>query len=321
MKHIGLAACCGLVAFACAMPAHATDGASSLYLLGSGGPGAAVMAPVEGVYYDKTLYVYDGDAAASREFPVNNQVVVGLDTTVVVDFETLLFVPSTKFLGGTLALGGTLPVGAPMLDVDAVLTRPGGPELSAARHDSTLTVGDPVGLVMLGWHGDKFHAQLSSMINVPVGHYREGQLANLSLHRWAVDGSLALSWHDPGSGWDLSVKGGYTYNDRNRTTDYDSGDEAHVEAAIEKALSPKFSLGVQGYYFKQVSDDRNGQLGPFRGEALAVGGTAAFNVTMGKSPATFRARFLHELETTNRLEGNSFWLDFAIPLKMNLPPQ
>lgn len=301
-------------------PALATDGAASLYLLGSGGPGAAVMAPVEGVYYDKTIYVYDGNAGASREFPVNGRVVAGLDTTVVVDFETLLFVPSTKFLGGTLAMGVTLPIGAPMLDVDAILTTPGGPALNASRHDSALTTGDPVGLVMLGWHGSKVHVQLSSMINVPVGHYREGRLANISLHRWAADGSLALSWHDPGSGWDLSAKGGYTYNDRNRTTDYDSGDEIHAEAAIEKALSSTFSLGVQGYYNKQISGD-DGILGPFEGEALAVGGTAAVNVTMGGKPATFRARVLKELDVTNRLKGTSFWLDFSIPLAMNLPPQ
>src|SRR3546814_7171408 len=85
------------------------------------------------------------------------------------------------------------------------------------------------------------------MINIPLGHYREDQLANLSLHRFAVDGSVAVSWHDPASGWDISAKGGYTLNGDNDYTGYDSGDEVHVEAAVEKALSPKFSLGAQAY--------------------------------------------------------------------------
>lgn len=320
MKKVMLCAAGGILGLCCAAPAQATDGAASLYLLGSGGPGAAVMPPVEGIFYDKTIYVYDGDAGRSREFPLNGRVVAGLDATIVADFETLLFVPSTKFLGGTLAVGAIMPLGAPMLDVEAVLTRPGGPALSASRRDSTLTVGDPVGLVMMGWHGEKFHVQVSSMVNVPVGHYREGQLANLSFHRWAADGSLALSWHDTKSGWDISGKAGYTYNGKNRTTDYDSGNEFHAEAAVEKAFSPAFSLGVQGYYLKQVTGDR-GPLGPFKGEAVGVGGTAALNVTMGRSPATFRARVLQEVDTTNRLKGTSFWLDFSIPLKMNIPAQ
>ncbi|WP_256376799.1 transporter [Novosphingobium sp. BW1] len=105
--------------------------------------------------------------------------------------------------------------------------------------------------------------QLSTMTNVPIGHYRESGLVNLSLHRWAVDGSLVLSWHDPESGWDISAKAGYTTNGDNRDSGYDSGDEIHIEGAIEKALPLKFSLGVQGYYQKQVGDDR-GMLGPFR---------------------------------------------------------
>ena len=300
--------------------ALATEGGASLYLLGSGGPGTAVMPPVEGVYVDNVTYVYDGSAKASHEFPVNGNIVAGLDATIVADFPTLLAVPSTKFLGGTLAVGATLPFGAPILDVDAILTRPGGPSMSGSRHDSALTTGDPVGLVMLGWHGKKLHTQISSMVNVPIGNYREGKLANLSLHRWAVDTSVALSWHDADSGWDLTAKAGYTFNGRNKDTDYNSGDEIHFEGAIEKALSPAFSLGVQSYYAKQISDD-NGLIGPFRGEVVAVGGTLAYTTTMARVPATFRGRVMRELDATNRLKGTSFWLDFSVPFVMNLPKQ
>ncbi|TCM20870.1 hypothetical protein EDF56_102533 [Novosphingobium sp. PhB165] len=300
--------------------AYATEGGTSLYLLGSGGPGTAVMPPVEGIFYDKTIYVYDGSVSAKREFPINGNVVAGLDATIVADFETILLVPSTNFLGGTIAVGGIMPFGAPMMSADAVLTGPNGGVFSANRRDTALTTGDPVGVIMLGWHGKKLHAQLATLVSVPVGNYREGQLANLSLHRWAVDQSVAVSWHDPESGWDVSAKGGYTFNGRNDVTDYSSGDEIHLEGAVEKALSKKFSLGAQAYYQKQVTSDQ-GPLGSFKGEAVAVGGTAALNVVMARTPATFRARIMHELDTTNRLQGDSFWLDFSIPLKMNIPKQ
>ncbi|PNU04015.1 SphA family protein [Novosphingobium guangzhouense] len=314
-----LAAAVGAAAlFALPGAAHATESGASLYLLGSGGPGTAVMAPVEGVYFDNVIWVYDGSASAQRSFPINGNIAAGLDTTIVADFPTMLFVPTTNALGGTLALGVTVPFGAPMIDVEALLTTPGGPSLSGRRHDSALTTGDPVAVGMLGWKADKLNIQLSTMVNVPVGNYREGALANLSLHRWAVDGSLALSWHDTDSGWDITAKAGHTWNGHNDTTGYDSGNEIHLEGSIEKAFSPKFSLGLQTYYQKQVTDD-DGALGPFRGEVFAVGATAATTVTMAGVPATFRGRVFRELDTTNRLKGTSFWLDFSVPIHMNLP--
>ncbi|WP_228726928.1 SphA family protein [Novosphingobium aureum] len=319
-RSVGLSAAGAALAMFVPGVAQATESGVSLYLHGSGGPGTAVMAPLEGVYFDKITWVYDGDAGIERELPVNGRVVAGVDLTVVAEFATMLFVPSTDFLGGTFAVGVTLPYGAPMLDAAGVLERPGGGSLSASVHDTALTTGDPVGVAMLGWKEGDLHLQVSSMVNVPIGHFRESGLANLSLHRWAVDTSMAASWHDAEAGWDLSVKGGYTFNGSNETNGYDSGDEMHLEAALEKIVSPAFSFGLQSYYVKQVSDD-GGALGPFRGEALAFGVTAATNVQMGRAPATFRGRVMQEVDVTNRLKGSSFWLDFSIPLHMNMPPQ
>ena len=308
----------GVFAACFAGQAEATENGASLYLLGSGGPGTAVMAPFEGVYLDKLIWIYDGNASAEREFPVNGNIAVGLDMTVVAEFPTILVVPSTNVLGGTLALGVTVPVGAPIVDVDALLTGPGGNTRAASVHDSALTTGDPVAVVMMGWKSGDLNFQLSSIINTPIGHYREGQLANLSLHRWAVDGSAAVSWHDAEAGWDVSAKAGYTWNGRNDFTDYDSGDEIHVEGAIEHSFSPAFSLGAQVGWAKQVSDDK-GPLGPFRGEVLAVGATASTTVMMAGKPGTFRGRYMHEVDVTNRPKGSTFWIDFSYPLAMKIP--
>lgn len=64
-------------------PAHASEGGASFYLLGSGGPEAAVMPPVTGLYFDDTLYIYDGSAEADRQFVVGGNVVAGIDATIV----------------------------------------------------------------------------------------------------------------------------------------------------------------------------------------------------------------------------------------------
>src|SRR6187399_2716748 len=133
-----LACSAGAIASAaalCATPAAASDGGASLYLLGSGGPGAAMLPPVEGVFFDNTFYYYDGSAEATRQFVVGGNVVAGLDATIAADFVTLLWVPSTDVLGGTFAIGASLPAGLPDVTVSAVLTGPLGGTVGVSRED------------------------------------------------------------------------------------------------------------------------------------------------------------------------------------------
>ncbi|MFC3214244.1 SphA family protein [Novosphingobium panipatense] len=314
-------AACGLIPFA--QFANASEAGTSVYLLGTGGPEAAVLPPVEGVYLDNTYYYYSGDISAERSLVVGGKVVLGLEADIVAQFTTVLWVPSTQVLGGTLAVGGVLPLAAPMVNASANLSAPGGPGASASRRDSTLTLGDPLATASLGWTWDKFHLTASGLLNIPVGHYREDQLANIAFHRWAGDVSLAGSWHDTEAGWDVSAKAGVTFNGNNDYTDYNTGNEFHAEAAVEKTFSPKFSAGVLGYYFNQISADTGAGalLGPNEGEVAALGVTAAYNVTMGRSPATFRLKVLKEFNATRRLEGTSAMVSLSLPLKMKLPRQ
>ena len=84
--------------------------------------------------------------------------------------------------------------------------------------------------------------------------------------------------------------------------------EGAINAAqLEQALAQQRSSGAL--------------LGAFRGEVVGVGGTAALNVVMGRSPATFRLRALKELDATNRLKGEAFFLSLTLPLYMKMPPQ
>jgi hypothetical protein len=306
-----------------AAPAAASEGGASLYLLGSGGPGAAVLPPVEGVFFDNTFYYYDGSVEASREFVIGGNVVLGLDAEIVADFATVLWVPSTNVLGGTLAVGAALPVGVPDVTANAVLTGPGGGTIALSRQDDAFIVGDPIVTASLGWNlGGNSHVALSTMVNVPIGMYREDRLANLAFHRWAVDTSLAGTWHDPELGWDISLKAGVTFNGTNNYTDYDTGTEAHFEAAIEKIFSPSFSAGVQAYRFVQLTGDSGtgAVLGPNEGRVTGLGVTAAYNFPLGKMPATFRARVFEEFDAERRLEGTAVMLSLTVPLSMKLPP-
>jgi hypothetical protein len=155
-----------------------------------------------------------------------------------------------------------------------------------------------------------------------VGEYRDGQLSNLAFHRWAGDLSLAGTWHNDKVGWDISAKAGFTFNGANPATDYTTGTEFHVEGSIEKTFSKSFSAGAQIYYFNQVTGDSGSgdKVGPFEGRVTGAGGSAAYRFTLLKKiPATLRLRLMHEFDVQNRLQGTSAWLDFSMPLWVQLP--
>ncbi|MEP9359643.1 transporter [Sphingomonas sp. KR3-1] len=301
--------------------ARADENGASVYLLGTGGPGTAIAPPLEGIYLDNTIYIYTGGTKSTRDFKIGGNLVTDVDMTLPADFLTLLAVPSTNFLGGTLGIGAALPVGAPMIDASAVVTGPLGREIGIRRHDANIIVGDPLAVASLTWKSGKFHAQLSGMVNIPVGYYREGALASLSFHRWAEDVSIGVTYHDEDRGWDLSHKVGITFNGRNTATDYDSGNDLHVEASIEKILSKKFSLGVLGYHFEQLTGDSGSgaTLGPYKGKVNGVGGTIAYNTVLGRAPSTFRLKVIQEFGEKNRPKGTAFMLDLALPLHMKMP--
>jgi hypothetical protein len=312
-----------IAAAACAQPALASEGGASFYLLGSGGPGAAIMPPLQGVFFNDQFYYYDASARGGVDFEVGGRVVAGLHAQIPADFVTVLWVPTTNLLGGTLALGGALPFGDPMVNVSAVLTGPGGRSISLSASDSALVVGDPVATAAFGWKTGDYSIQFSTLVNIPIGYYRVGQLANLAFHRWAGDESLAFTWHDDKSGWDVSTKTGFTFNGTNTVTHYTTGTEFHAEGSVQKRLSPHWSLGVQSYFFHQVTGDSGSgdRLGPFQGEVTGVGGTAAYDFTIaGKIPATVRLIGLNEFDAINRLQGYSLWLSLTLPLSVKLPP-
>ena len=307
-----------------AQPAKASEGGASFYLLGSGGPGAAMLPPVKGVFFDNTAYYYSGKAKGDRQFLVGGNLVAGLHSTTIGDFPTVLWVPTTDFLGGTFVLGGTLVLGQADLEVKAVLSGPNGGQVAISEQDVAFVVADPSIMATLGWTvGTDLYLAATTSLNVPVGKYRQGQLANFSYHRWAGDTSVALTWHDAEAGWDLSGKGGLTFNGTNDFTDYDTGTELHLEASAERTFSPAFSAGILGYHFQQVSGDsgEGARLGAFKGRVSGVGATAAYNFQLGKAPATLRFRILEEFGARNRLEGTSAFLSLSFPISMKTPPE
>jgi hypothetical protein len=132
------------------------------------------------------------------------------------------------------------------------------------------------------------------------------------------------------TGQEISLAFAYDFNSANRATSYTSGDEFSVNYAIAQHLSQAWTVGVAGYYYRQLTNDvRNGKVvfgiadqlaghpdlfdnGPGnRGEVLSVGPVAEYNFG---NKAKFLLKWEHEIFAVNRQRADQFWGRVSLPL-------
>jgi hypothetical protein len=311
--------------------AHAAEAATGVYLLGSKSSMAGVLPP-PGTYISTIKYFYSGDASAAAATgaalqQIGNVTVeadVELDARAFIELPTALWISPREILGGNLGLGIIAPVGWKDISVDldarASLTLPNGRSLSAgqqfSRDDNVFSFGDPLLTAILGWHQGNWHWNLSGLLNMPIGAYDEDALANIGFNRWAADLTAAVTWFDPGSGHEVSVAAGFTFNGENPDTDYKTGTEFHAEFAAMQHLSQSFAIGLTGYHYDQISRDSGAgaRLGAFKGRVTALGPNINYNFQWDGTPVSTSLRWLHEFDASNRLEGDAILFSAAIPI-------
>jgi hypothetical protein len=295
--------------------AKATESGQSLYLAGSKGQGAGILPP-EGYYFSNPFYLYNGDASGSFTFG-------GLVASASVEVDAKAFFPTgiwvtpVDVLGGDLAVGVTMPVGWVDVEAAAVAAIPAlGLSASASTMDSFGGFGDPLLTGSVGWHEGNSHWNVTTLVNVPIGDYDQGELANLSLNRWAADVTGAYTWLDPEVGLDLSVAAGVTFNGTNNDTQYDSGHEFHLEVAASQFLNESVAIGVNVFHGEQFTGDSGAgaRLGAFKGRVTAIGPEVNAIVPLGNVPAFINVRWMEEIEVTNRLKGRTAWFTMTVPL-------
>ncbi|MBS7698372.1 MULTISPECIES: transporter [unclassified Chelatococcus] len=314
-RHLAAVVGCCLAASALG-PAEAAENGIGFYLLGSRGPMAGYVPP-PGFYLQNDIYFYDGTIGGGRSFPSGGRVVANVKGQARADFVTATWVTPWQVLGGNIALGAIVPFGRVGATAGIELAGPRlGGSVGRTLRDRAEMFGDPVASAVLGWHSGKFHWNTTLLVNVPIGDYREGGLANLAFNRWAADLSGALTWLDPELGVDLSATAGFTFNGENPATDYRTGTEFHVEWAATKTLTKELSVGLVGYHYQQVSGDSGAgaTLGGYEGRVTALGGTVAYNFEAGKTPISTRVKVFREFNVKNRQEGTVGFFTVSLPI-------
>ncbi|MGO9592424.1 MAG: transporter [Steroidobacteraceae bacterium] len=180
----------------------------------------------------------------------------------------------------------------------------------------------------LTWKLGDVHVNLSELVYMPSGYYNANETVNLGKNYWSFDTIAGLTWLHPTRGHEISFNIGFMSNTENTATQYQSGDELHLDYTVAQHFSEEFGIGVTGFYFSQLSNDqspmldklslvRNAQnlvraasgqsflpsVGGFQGEAAGVGPIIRYSPKLGDKQIHFIGKWIHEYDVQNRFKG------------------
>jgi len=294
--------------------AAAEEGGSGHYLPGS------MASFVDGIPLKEAFIVranvvnYNGSISAKKPIPFGGRTTLGADATSWGYGLTLLWRPPLEIgKDWSYAMSATIPY--IMMDVSADVEATAGNVSSAvSRSSSTNGLGDIVLMpLMLNYnvHPD-FNVNFRVGAYAPTGDYKVGRLANTGKNFWTIEPVLGLMYFGQKNGFEASAFFGADFNTENEDTDYQSGTQAHVDGTLAQHF-PLFGglagAGVSAYYYKQVTADSGdgATLGDFKGKTVGVGPVVSYVTDICGHDTIFELKWLHEVETENRLKGDIVW--------------
>jgi len=289
------------------MDSLALEGGYSNYIPGAYGDFGMALAPSETWTLRNDLYHYEADASQSVR---SGQLEFGTELELLANFTTVLFKPDFEIFGAQYAAG----VLVPLVDVDLDASIAIGNQFESVS-DSASGLGDVMLIpILLYWNSGNFHTSFGQFIVTPTGDYDVENAINAGLNYWSFDTNIALTYLNPDTGREFSFNLGHIYNTKNDDTDYQNGRELHVDAVVNQFLSETFAVGLHGFYLKQISGDSGSGaiLGDFKAEALGIGPALLWATKIGRQDLILIAKWLHEVHTENRLEGDQVFLSFVI---------
>lgn len=274
--------------------AQATEGAQSYYFPGAATSFATAVAPEPGFLFANQMLFYSGKAETAV---LRGTVHVSLKAQAFYNYIGGFYTFREPVLGGRLQIGALAPVG--YADIKATAGHLG-------VNENRTDIGDAVMSAALYWKNGNIHYKLMETIYAPTGGYRAGDLANVGRNYWGFDTSFAVTWLNMKSGTEITVAPGILFNTRNTLADYKSGNEFHVDFAVNQFLSKELAVGLHGYYYCQLTNDSGSgaKLGAFRGESLGIGPAIFWAPKAQKGNLTVIAKYLRDVNDKHRLRGD-----------------
>jgi hypothetical protein len=289
-----------LTALMCAGAAcstFATEGGGSTFPAGTENFMAAV-APPPGVYGMEYLNHYSADRLndnAGNAIPIPG----GFKLKAAAAATRFSWVTNTQVLGGNLVANAVLP----LVSV----------KVSAAGNSSSNSgIGDIVVGSGIAWHhSQNLHSVASLDFVLPTGSYDATRAANIGRNYLTVQPTYLVSWINP-VGINADAKFTLNLNQKNKATNYQSGNELIMDYALGWGWGNGLVTGVGGYVYQQLSDDKvNGNVVPgSSGKAFSIGPSIKFDSGKG---FFMTAKLEKEFNAKSRAQGTAFWVKATLP--------
>jgi len=228
----------------------------------------------------------------------------------------LQYVWDTTLLGASAESALVLPF--PAVDLEKQISS-ALPDTSGSRFGMT----DPLLVPLrLAWKGEVLNQSVGLEVVAPLGAYEVNARVNTGRNYWQVAPAYALTVR-PSAETAIGLKLRYGINTKNADTGYRSGDELTLEYNAGYRLSPAMTLGLQGYFLRQTTDDElNGQATSATNGRLigsGIGNRGSVNAIGPFLSYRFSPRFAvtgkyqQDFAVKNRGEFRRFWLQTLLP--------
>jgi len=247
------------------------------------------------------LYEYTAFVSANQ---VNDQ----NGNAIPVEFRLRVFANAVKLNHnwGVHLLGGTLEsnIAIPFVDQELHVI----PGLFTKFAVTNMDIS-PLGLAYVRGH---FHFYYEGDLYFPGTGHSSADVLNIGQNNYAagpVGGITYLAGKE-----EISSKLQYLYNLKDAPTNYQSGQEFMWEFDGMHAVHKKVAVGINGYLYKQTTNDLMNNLvynNGNRGRDLGLGPEVRFNlITHGG----FAVKYLHDMLVENKPPTNAFWFQLAVPI-------
>lgn len=291
---------------------QATEGGGNSYPVGVETTYIGIMLP-EGAH--PLLYVSDyvashsknndgADNAQLAHFRIRSDIVAG---------RLSLVWPGVHLFGATIETRVVQALAK--VELQASVARPAGLAPLDRGGERTGLADTAISPVILGWHGAGYHQTAGIDTHVRLGSYDAAERVNTGRNYNQLAPFYALTWF-PTPDADVNAKFRYATNSRNHATGYQSGDEATIEYSAGVKVTPTLQLGLNGYLYRQTSDDvQNGAVvngNGNRGRVTSAGPYLMYTF-YPKWTAIFKVQ--SEFDARNRPQGTRLWGQIRVPLQ------
>lgn len=311
--------------------APATEGGTSHYFPGAYNDFFMNKQMDPGVYFRDDLVYYGGrlpDVTLGRNTAVN------ADLDMWLTIAKVGWVSDFEILGARYGASLFMPI---VFDAHLRGTVETGPRQGSGSGNEGGMGDMGVSPLSLVWKWEDFNVKLDEFIIMPTGFYNPDQIVNLGKNYWSFDSVLGLTWVHPTRGHEISFNVGFLSNTKNDATQYQSGDEFHLDYTVAQHFSEEFGIGVTGFYFSQLTNDKSPmlnqlsqvvnslnqvrdatgqpllpQIGGFQGEASGIGPIVRYSPKFGDKQVHFIGKWIHEYDVQHRFEGNLGMVSVAL---------